>query len=53
MGDVFQWKTDEIFKGLPNIFGIADDILIIENDADGRDHDKQLKPVIQICQQDN
>ena len=27
-GDMFQHKTDEIFKDLPNVFGIMDDILV-------------------------
>ena len=31
-GDMFQWKIDEIFKGVPNIFGIADDICIVGYD---------------------
>ena len=28
-GNLFQRKIDEIFKGLQNVFGIADDILIV------------------------
>ena len=28
-GDMFQEKIDEIFKKLPNVFGIADDILVV------------------------
>ena len=36
-------KSDEIFKGLTNVFDIADDILVVGNDADGRDHDETLK----------
>ena len=43
VGDMFQWKIDEIFKDLPNVFGIADDMLIVDYDADGRDHDRTLK----------
>ena len=31
-------KIDVVFKGLPNIFGIVNDILIVGYDADGRDH---------------
>ena len=27
-GDMFQRKIDEIFKELPNVFGIADNILV-------------------------
>ena len=36
---MFQQMIDEIFKYVPNVFGIEDDILIIGYDADGRDHD--------------
>ena len=39
MSDMFQQKFGEIFKGLPNIFSIADDILIVGYEADGKDHD--------------
>ena len=28
-GDMFQRKIDEIFEELPNVFGIADDILFV------------------------
>ena len=47
--DLFQQKSDEIFKDLPNIFGIADHILIVEYDADGRDHDRTQQWEMQIC----
>ena len=30
--NMFQNKTDEIFEDLPNIFGIADDILTVGYD---------------------
>ena len=39
-GNVFQQKIDEIFKGLPNVFGIANGILIVSYDAEGREHNK-------------
>ena len=39
---MFQWKIDEIFKDLPNVFGIADDILVVGYDSDGKDHDDTL-----------
>ena len=39
-GDMFQQKIDEIFKGLPNVFDVADETLTVRYDADGRDHDK-------------
>ena len=44
MGDMFQQNTDEIFKNLANVFGIADDILVVGYDTDGK-HDKMLQQV--------
>ena len=41
-GDMFQRTIDEIFKGLPNVFAIADDILVVGYDVDGEDHDDIL-----------
>ena len=35
-GDMFKCKTDEIFRVLNNVFGITDNILIVDYDADGR-----------------
>ena len=29
VGDMFQRRKDEIFKDLPNVFGIVDDILLM------------------------
>ena len=49
----FQQKIDEIFSDLPNVFGIADDILVVGYDSDGKDHDKTLWQVIQICRNVN
>ena len=28
-GDMFQGKIDKIFNDMPNVFGIADDILVL------------------------
>ena len=50
---MFQRKLDEIFKYLPNVFGIADDILVVGYDVDGKDHDSTLQRVLQICRQVN
>ena len=36
-------KTEEIFKELPNVFGIAEDILILGHDADGKEHDNNIE----------
>ena len=41
-GDMFQWQIHEIFKGLPNEFGIADDILVIGYDSDDKEHNEKL-----------
>ena len=46
---MFQQKFNEIFKDLPNVFGIADDILVNGYDSDGKDHDETLQQVLQIC----
>ena len=43
---MFQRKIDEILKGLPNTFGIAENILIVGYNADGRDHDRILRQVM-------
>ena len=38
-------KIDEIFKDLPNEFGIADDILAVGYDSDGKDNDETMKSI--------
>ena len=43
---MFQRKIDEIFKGLLNVFGVADDILIVGYDADDKDHDRTQKQMM-------
>ena len=52
MRHVFQ-KTDKIFKDLPNVFGITDDILVVGYDRDGKDHDDTLQGVLQVYRQVN
>ena len=42
-GDMFQQKIVEISKDLLNVFAIAVNILIVDYDVDGIDHDKMLK----------
>ena len=49
VGDMFHRNIDKIFKGLPNIFVIADDILIVAYDTEGRDHNRTLGQVMLIC----
>ena len=39
---MFERKIDETFKDLPNAFGIADEILGLGYDSDGKDHDDTL-----------
>ena len=48
-GNRFQRKIDDIFKNIPNVFGIADDILVAGYEADGKDHDKTVGRVLQRC----
>ena len=50
---MFQRKIDKIVKELPNVFGIADDILVVGYEADGKDHDELLQRVLQIYRQVN
>ena len=45
---VQDWQD---IQNLPNGFGIADDILVIGYDKDGKDHDEMLWQVLQICRQ--
>ena len=52
-GDMFQWKIDKIFNHMPNVFGIADDILVIGYDKDGADHDEAVYNVLRQCQDIN
>ena len=46
VGDMFQRKIDEIFKDLPNVFDIADDILGVGYDVDGKDHDNTIQRLL-------
>ena len=41
-GDMFQHKIDKIFRNLPNVFGIVDDILVVGYDFDGKHLDEML-----------
>ena len=50
---MFHRKIDEIFNDLPNVFRIADDILVAGYEADGKDHDKTICRVLQRCRQVN
>ena len=53
MGDIFWHKIDEIFSDMPNVFGIADDILLIGYSKNGADHDAAVHKVLQQSEEDN
>ena len=50
---MFQHKIDENFNDLPNVFGIADDILVIGYNKDGTDHNEAVYKVLKHCQDVN
>ena len=50
---MFQQKIDEIFNDMPNVFGTADDILVIGYNEDGTDHDKAVYNVLRQCKEVN
>ena len=52
-GDMFQRKVDEIFKDIPNVFGVKDNILFSGYEADVKDQDETVWRVLQRCQQVN
>ena len=47
-GDAVQRKTDEIYNPLPNVIGIADDIIIWGDKEDGSDHNAALARFLQV-----
>ena len=51
--DMFQWKINEIFKNLLNVFGIAGDILVVGYNSDDEDHNEMLWQVLQMCRHMN
>ena len=53
MDNIFQKKIDELFNDIPNVFGIADDILIVGFHAYGRDHDVSSEQMLLRCRQAN
>ena len=52
-GYMFQRKIDKIFNDIPNVFGIADDILVTGYDKGGADHDEAVYSVLDWCQDVN
>ena len=51
--DMFQRKMDKLFHELPNVFGIANDILISGFNEQGRDYDETVDKVLKICRKAN
>ena len=49
---MFRKKINELFSGMPNIFSIADDILIAGFAESGKDHDETLEKVFWVCMQE-
>ena len=49
--DMFQRKINRIVKGFPNVFGIANDILVVRYEVDGKDYDQTLWKVLKMCRQ--
>ena len=50
---MFQKKIHELFSGKPNVFSIADDILIAGFNEQSKDHDEILENVLKVCSQAN
>ena len=50
-GDAVQRKTDEIYNPLPNVIGIANDIIIWGDKEDGSDHDAALACFLQVTRE--
>ena len=47
-GSMLQYKIDEIFKNLHNVFDVPDDILVVGCDTNGKDHEEMLQQMLQI-----
>ena len=52
-GNLFQNKIHKLLNYIPNVFGIAGDILIAGFDAYGRDYDIRVEQVLCRCRQAN
>ena len=50
--DEFQWAIDCTFQDIHNVFGIADDLIVVGFSEDGHDHDQTLHAVLQ-CAREN
>ena len=45
--DVFQHEVNDKFGSIPGVFVIADDIVVAGFKADGSDHDRTLRLVLE------
>ena len=50
---MIQGKMDDICREHPNVFRIADDILIVGCKSDGTDRGKMLRRVLHISRKEN
>ena len=50
---MLQKKKPDLFSSMPNVFGNADDILILGFDEQAKDHDETLDYICWICRQEN
>ena len=48
---MFQHKIDKIFSDMPNVFGIMDDILVIDYNDNRADHDAAVHKVLWGCEE--
>ena len=53
VGNMFQRKINKIVNDISNVFGIADNILVIGYNKDGVDHDESVYSVLEWCQDVN
>ena len=53
VGNMFQHKIDKIFNNMPNVFGIADNILVLGYNEDGADHNAAVNKVLRQCREVN
>ena len=49
VGGMFQKKINKLFSGMPNVFSVADDILIAGINKQGKDHGETLDKVLRVC----
>ena len=52
-GNMFQHKIDKIFNDMPNVFGVADDMLVIGYNKNRADHNETVYSVLRWCQDVN